>query len=168
MWLHKSLWHKLIADVENILILFGVMYKKPCGAVVSSLSRGRYLIIRSQKIKKNSNSSIWSNKRWLQGFLGMLSPNLALIMSYLCSFIRFWPLLSQNTWQLFPVLCKMPSFWVKLGSQIFWNIRPWVKGCSAVTRSRIIPIRQTALNFTILLLKIANNKEFPFIKWTYI
>ena len=55
--------------------------------------------------------------------------------------------------QLFPVLCKTPSFWVKLGSQIFWNIRPWVKGCSAVTRSRIIPIRQAALNFTILLLK---------------
>ena len=38
------------------------------------------------KSKKNSNLSIWSNKRLLWRFLGMLSPN---ILRLLCSFGHF-------------------------------------------------------------------------------
>ena len=53
----------------------------------------------------------------------MLSPNLATILGKLCSITRLWPLFNPNTWQFLPVFRKTPCFWVKLGSQIFQDIR---------------------------------------------
>ena len=57
----------------------------------------------------------------------MLSPNLASILCYLCSFISFGPIFSPNTWRFLPVFRKTICFWAKLGSEIFQNIRPWLK-----------------------------------------
>ena len=55
-----------------------------------------------KKTKENSNQSIWSNKRFLWEFLGMLSPNLASVLCWLSSFTGFWPIFSLNTWRFLP------------------------------------------------------------------
>ena len=57
--------------------------------------------------------------------LSMLRPNMASILCYLCSFSGFWPLFSPNTWRFLPVSRNTTRFWVKLGGQIFRNMRPW-------------------------------------------
>ena len=58
-------------------------------------------------------------------YFGMPSSNLASFLCQLCSSLGFWPYFSQHTQWFLPVFRKLGSFWVKLGRQIFRNIRPW-------------------------------------------
>ena len=53
------------------------------------LRSGWQLQIRRWELKENSYSSVWSNKKLLKGFLGMLSPNgisfgLSVFLGHLC------------------------------------------------------------------------------------
>ena len=45
-----------------------------------TLTRTRQYKIRTQKVEKNSNPPIWSNKKFVWGFSGMLSLNLASVL----------------------------------------------------------------------------------------
>ena len=63
--------------------------------------------------------------RLLMVFLSMLCPDLA--SSWASFFHGGLATLSLNSKQFLRFLYDTPSFWVKLGSQIFQNMWPWLK-----------------------------------------
>ena len=67
---------------------------------------------------------MWLKKRLVQGFSGVVSPNLDPALDYHCSFMVFWRIFVQTHNSFLLVYLETPRFWVKLCRQIFPDIRP--------------------------------------------
>ena len=80
---------------------------------------------------KLANVHQGQTKGCYRGVLGRLNPMVSSDLSNLCRFIGLWPHFVKTHTSYLLAFRQMPNFWVKLGFQIFPNIRTPPKQCVA-------------------------------------